>query len=149
MSPRTAEERRKIAGGGVAVGALALVAAGVIAVWGGKGDVKEGQDAGPAPVLDVISQPAPDVTEPASHPDMTICYHRETGVVIVALPYGHQWGPGEDREPLATADVDVPPGFHVKDLHLRRWEYRAGKMVRVSGINPPLVIVPPDPEVPE
>jgi len=145
MSPRTAEERRKIAGGGVAVGALALVAAGVIAVFPGKGDVKKGQDAGPPPLVDVVSQPAPDaVAQP--HPDMTICYHRETGVVIVALPYGHQWGPGENREPLATADVDLPPGFKAQDLALKRWEYRNGAMVRVPGVKPAVVIVPPDPE---
>jgi hypothetical protein len=81
----------------------------------------------------------------ATQPIHTICYHRHTGQVIVALPYGHEWGPGENREPLATADVDLPPDFRVQDLALRRWEYRGGKMVRVPGVKPAVVIVPPEP----
>jgi len=149
MSPRTAEENRKIAGTSAAAGALLLIAAGVIAVFARpvKVDVVATAD---VVAVEVVAQPT-DVTEQptaevVAHPAMTICYHRGTGVVIAALPYGQRWGPGPNREPLATADVDLPPDFSVQDLALRKWEYRDGAMVKVPGVKPAVVIVPPDME---
>lgn len=147
MSPRTAEENRKTAGSAAGIGAMALIAAGVIAVFAGKKDVKPAKT--DVARIEVVAQ-AMDVGEqPADYPDMTICYHRDTGVVIVALPYGHQWGLGENTPPLATADVDLPPAFKAQDLALRKWEFRHGALVQVAGIEPPELLVIPEPlEVP-
>ena len=135
--------RGKKKGLSIAAG-VALVAAGIFAVV--SGPIPD------APVVapEVVSSGQPDVVaveavvgEP--DPELTICYHRHTGVVIAALPYGHQWGPGENREPLATADVDLPSGFSVHDIPLQRWAYRDGAMVRVPGVSPPVpTLLPPE-----
>ena len=118
---------------GIVAAALAI---GGVVVAVGPSEEGAAEDVTMSPDVSVAPEP---VIVPGEH---SICYHRETGVVIAVMPRSHKWGPGEDRPPLKTADVDLPPDFSQEGVNLRQWEYRGHKLIQVPGMTLP---EPPEP----
>jgi hypothetical protein len=124
---------------GMIGGAAIVVGVVVYGLFGG-GDERPPVAPQKPPAVIIPGQPQ------APHAKHSICYNTATGVIVAVVWAGHEWGPGDNTPPLATADVDMPPAFRSDDLPLRRWAYQDGQVVRVKGIDPAPLVVPPQGE---
>jgi len=132
---------------GAVVGLALAVGVAVFGLSSGDSTKPAGAPDKPAQVAtEAGDTSAPPPPVPAPVHKHSICYNTATGQIVAVVWAGHVWGPGENRPPLATADVDMPPSFRVDDLPLHRWIYIDGKVQRVKGDEPPLPLTMP-PEV--